>query len=337
MPRIEAEESAPPPNPDGGGDVPWFAKALRYALIAAFLAILAAYVANVVRVLDQIGSPADAAPAAPRPAAYLDKTGNRITELEYRTELGYEAAKAKGIAHHQGCKDMPTIGETDGCRRYVTEQKHIPPYIPQRDFASGKSSAQCREEVDGHFRPLIADMRERGDGHAADVWTRKRWMPELEQCANYDNLRIGKVIHDPASRLSALIGKAERGEAITGDDRRAVTHDLAGVLAFPDCPEKSAYIERSERFFRIADGKEIAVAPAPLQLPCEEFQARLDELDDLQRRDAEEQATLKRSSGEIVDGRRWGELNAARIARLNLRHRYTEGAKAAGCGLATAR
>lgn len=316
---------------------PALAKVLRYALIAFFLAVVASVVVSVVRVSGELVSPADVAPALPRVQEYLDKAGNRITESEYRVEVGYEAAKTKGITRHKDCEDMPSLDEVNGCHRFVTERKRIGPYIPQRDFTSGKTSAQCREEVNAYFGPLIEDMRERGDDGAASVWTTKRWMPELEQCPNYDNLRILKVVHEPASRLSALMAKAERGETITDQDRLVVTRDLAGVLEYPDHPERSAYIERSARFFRIADGLEKPAVPQPLASSCEEFQAKLDDLDEAENRAVAEARALKSSRGLIVDGKRWDALNKSRLENLTARHRYAEGAKAAGCVMAVAR
>lgn len=323
-----------PPEQTENSRAPALAKILRYALIAFFLAIIVSVVAGIVRVSGDLASPADVAPALPRVQEYLDKAGNRIAESEYRIEIGYETARTKGITHHRACKEMPSFHEANGCHRFVTEQKHIGPYIPQRDFASGKTSAKCREEVNAHFAPLIEDMWERGEERAASVWAQKRWMPELDQCANFDNLRILKVIHEPASRLSTLMAKAETGEPITDEDRRVVKRDLAGVLEFPDHPDRSAYIERSERFFRIVDGLEKPVVPPPLILSCGEFQAKLDELDEAERRAVNASSALKSSPGVVVDAKRWDALNKVRIENLTTRHRYVEGAKAAGCAVA---
>jgi len=273
---------------------------------------------------------------APEPI-YHDKSGKRINEPDYRIMVGHDRAQASGIASHAECKNMAKIFEAEGCHRFVTAQKAIPPHIRQENFGSGKTTTQCRDEVNAYWEPLIQDMREEGKDHAAGSWTRRNWMPELAECQNYDNIRIGDVIHKPASRLQDLVKKAEDGGRITEPERAMVLKDLTGVSAFPDNPYKQAYLAQSDYFFQLADGTIKPPEKTPLQLSCPEFQARLDELRQAEQETNAAQARLKRSDGVVTDGAQWKALNQVRLDRLWDWKLYTDGAKAAGCAMADSR
>jgi hypothetical protein len=187
---------------------------------------------------------------------YHDSSGKRINEADFQILSGYETAKESNIASHAACKSMEKIFHQTGCHKYVTEQKHIPPHIKQKHVDPEKSTAQCRAEVNAYYEALIQDMREQGDNHAADSWSRRNWTPELKECQNNDNVRISSIIYEPAGRLDEMLKKLEQGGVASEQDRAMVLKDLTAASQFPDGPAKLAYIEKSNYFFRLADSKQ---------------------------------------------------------------------------------
>jgi hypothetical protein len=298
---------------------------------------------------------------------YRDRNGNRINGSTYAVLKGYENARERSIVAHADCKaSFPSL-ERFGCDQYVTEQKHFPVYIQQRDWGSGKTSAQCEIEVNAYWEPRIQDMREMGQYHAAASWTRRYWMRDLEQCRGYDNVRIGEAVHKPASRLWDILKKVEEGGAITDADRETVRKDLARVMNFPDGGDgrfkkyKQDYLAKSEYFFQLADGKIKPPENIPLKLSCPELQARFDSLAKSEQEDiaALKQLQLKQADDLVDpaqtearhriyrDRRRAGldpyytddivarknALNQSRIDRLWDLDRYTKAALATGCNI----
>lgn len=194
---------------------------------------------------------------------YHDESGKRINEPDFQIMTGYEVAKEKNIVSHAACESMEKIFNQRGCHKYVTEQKHIPPHIQQKHVDPDKTTAQCMAEVNAYYVPLIQDMREQGDNHAAGSWSRRRWTPELQECQNNDNVRISSVVYEPTSRLDDMLKKLEQGGIVSEQDKATVLKDLTGVSQFPDYPEKLAYIEKSNRFFQLANDKMKPQSKAP--------------------------------------------------------------------------
>lgn len=115
---------------------------------------------------------------------YRDEYGNRMREVDYMEKAGYEQAKAGSLARHVNCLALDRKLQ-GGCHRYVT-QHNIPPHVPQGNFASGKTTAECLREVDAYWQAVIEDMREQGADQAADWWATHEWSPERQQCNFYD-------------------------------------------------------------------------------------------------------------------------------------------------------
>jgi hypothetical protein len=96
---------------------------------------------------------------------------------------------------------------------------------------------------------MTQDQRELGDEHAAATWTRKDWAPERQECQNYDNVRISKVVYEPTARLNALLEQLAQGGKVTEQDQATVRQDMALVSTFPDHAAKRAYFEKVDQFF----------------------------------------------------------------------------------------
>lgn len=184
---------------------------------------------------------------------YHDQNGKRINEAEHGMLLGHEQAQAQGITSHAACKTAFKGYLEMGCHRYVTEQKHIPPYVRQGNWIGGKTTAQCEAEVNAYWRAATQDQREQGHDQAAESWTRRRWWPDLKECQNYDNVRIGKVVYEPTERLDKLLGHMAQGARATEEDKAMVRKDMQLVSSFPDHEAKRTYLEKADRFFGLVD------------------------------------------------------------------------------------
>jgi hypothetical protein len=184
---------------------------------------------------------------------YRDAKGQRINQADHDIQLGYEQARQRQTPSHAACKqDFKGFMEM-GCHRLVTEQKHIPPYVPQGNWGGGKTTEACRAEVDAYWRAATQDQREQGHDQAADVWTRRNWSPDLRECDNYDNVRISKVVYEPTARLDQLLQRMATGTHATEEDRAQVRRDLALVGTFSEHPARKAYFDKADRFFLLAD------------------------------------------------------------------------------------
>lgn len=265
---------------------------------------------------------------------YYDKEGKRINSAEHSMLVGYETAEQKSITEHAACKLLygkPEDGlKQMGCSRYVSSQKTQPPHVRQGNWDSGKTTAECEAEVNAYWSVSIQDLREKGDDHAANSWTRKNWVPELAECKNYDHVRIGKVVFEPLGRLQEILRKLDQGGQWTDLDREIVEKDIEQVKAFPEHKYRSQYLDMAARFFRIVDGREAPNIPPPLRLSCDEFRKKLEEFGKADQQDGAAQSALKKD-GVIVDSQQYAKLNQGRLDRLWDIKRYQDGAQAAGC------
>lgn len=252
-----------------------------------------------------------------------------VSEFDQDNEQGYAQARRDHIASHADCRKLVNSFMISGCQRYVTEQKHIPPAPPQAAYNSGKSTATCVAEVNAHWEPLIQDLRERGDEYAADTASRTDWDPELQNCQNYDHVRIGKVIHEPAARLREMMKKLEDGGKATDEDVATVRRDLPGVESFPDNQYRAAYLQEARYFLDIAEGKAKPPEKIKIKLSCNKLQEKIRQLLQSEEDMIREQRQLNRSSP--AENQRWEALNKARIHWLGDWKRYTDTANASGC------
>ncbi len=270
----------------------------------------------------------------PNPRIYTAKSGKKINMADVEIQEGYALAKEKGLTTHAECRLLDKVWHKAGCDRYVTEQV-MPPHIRQEHFDSGKTTEQCRAEVNAYYEVYVRDLAETGHDRAPNAVTKRHWLPELKECQNYDNLRIDKVIYQPTYRLDAILNRVEQGAPISEEDRSVVLKDSDLVATFPEHKYKRAYLAKREYFFQIAGGliKPRAPAAPPPLLSCAEYQARLDELVKIERQTIEAQAALDRKVGE--DNRQWATLNQRRIDWLWDWKSNTDGAKVAGCNIMT--
>lgn len=227
----------------------WFWRILRALVlgVAGFIAL--SLTPRLMMALEGIAPPqAQAEPEKER--MILDEDGQRIHQPAQDEQRIWALAKERGYTSHAQCKQAfdRQFGQ-QGCDRYVTEQKHIPPHVRQGNWVGGKTTAQCRAEVDAYWRAVTQDQREMGNFHVAESWTRRTWEPEAKECQNYDNVRISWVVYEPLARLDALLAKQAQGQDITEEDKAVVRRDMALVSTYRQHKAKDAYFAKADRFF----------------------------------------------------------------------------------------
>lgn len=165
------------------------ARVLRIILLVLFAALGWQILVNYA-VVQSVVARAQA-PEPPPDPIYLDKQGRRINEADFHVQQGYERAEKDGITSHAECRQREQHLARLGCQRYVTEHKTFPPYVHQGNWDSGKTTAQCRDEVNAYWEAYVQEDRERGLMGSSDPFShvQENWRLELRQCENYDNFR----------------------------------------------------------------------------------------------------------------------------------------------------
>jgi hypothetical protein len=201
----------------------------------------------------------------PADPTYRNASGEIIQQPEHDTQLGHDQAQALGIRQHADCETQFKGWLKRGCHQWVTKAKQIPPHVPQGNWVGGKTTAQCLSEVDAFWRAVTQDEREQGNTHAAEVWTRRSWMPERQECQNYDNVRITEVIYEPTDRLEAWRQKVGHGSSLTAQEQAMLKRDMALVSTYPDHPAKRAYQVKVDELLQqqAAQGTDSKSKPGP--------------------------------------------------------------------------
>jgi hypothetical protein len=179
---------------------------------------------------------------------YVDKEGKQITAAEHALEMGYDGAKSRNLLTHKACAQVFRNIQLLGCQKYVTEHKTFPPHVVQGNWDSGKSTAQCRTEVENYWNARARDENERGG-----ILSPRQWSAELKDCQNYDNVRISKSVVEPTYRIDAILKRLDAGGHVTDKERETVRKDTELVLGYPENEQRKAYLYKVERFNLFAD------------------------------------------------------------------------------------
>jgi hypothetical protein len=174
---------------------------------------------------------------------------------------GYEWAAERDVKSHAVCRERWVDANHDsmirsGCSEYVTEQnvfKVSKPFPPRRWDAT---TAECIAEVHAYWDPLVQDMLEKGETHAAGSLMRKNVSSALRECQNLDNMRIARVIYEPQSRIDKILKRVRNGGAITEEDKQTVKTDYPGAFSFPENSYRTQYLNSAEEFFQFAGGRD---------------------------------------------------------------------------------
>jgi hypothetical protein len=179
---------------------------------------------------------------------YRDKKGEVISATDHFLEVGYEGARSRKLTTHAACAKQFKNVQLVGCQKYVSEHKVMPPHVQQGNWDSGKSSAQCRAEVEAYWNAMARDEKEKGG-----TLPPKQWAGELQACQNYDNVRVSKSVVEPGYRLDAILKRLDAGGHVTEKDREQVRKDTEMVMGYPENEQRKAYLYKVERFNLFAD------------------------------------------------------------------------------------
>lgn len=143
------------------------------------------------------------------------------------------------------CSRQFALGSTQrmACFTWLQERRQYPPLPARGDWDSGKTGAQCRDEVRQHFALQISDAVDMQDMHQAHLLV-EREDDARRQCRNYDMARLPRVIREPAARLEGLIERLQRGEQPSSAEQDAVAQEERLAQDFPAWPEREAYLQR---------------------------------------------------------------------------------------------
>ena len=212
-----------------------------------------------------------------RDEVFYDDNGKRIHRSVYEIQQGYKEAKAQNIASFVACKESFEGLKISGCKDYVDSLASIPSEPPARDFDSGKSTAQCEDEIDAKWDPLIKIVSARGDKEYAESIDRKKWT-QRNECINYDRIRIGQVIHQPRVKVDDLIDRIHKGFAVSEAEIAEVRREVEVAKKFPDDTARTGYLSQSQILFDLVEGRR-EKPPLNLNLPCSELKTRKKSLD----------------------------------------------------------
>ena len=225
-------------------------------------------------------------------------------EADEANRRGYAWAKKEGVVSHSRCKAEAIRGESGGCDKYVTEQKHIPPTPTEADLRKSASAAECEVLVRAYYGPLFQDMQERGDSHAVSVWMRRRMWPDLKSCRQVDIRRSLSVIYEPTERLKAMIERVQSGQTLSDSDVERVRLDYAGVQGYMADAKRNNYLELAEQLFKISGGRERFVPDGPVmdekdRERCVDLRTKIDSLK-IAYREANEEVARSAVTGSVA-------------------------------------
>lgn len=226
-----------------------------------------------------------------------------VNEADQALQEGRQWAKTNGITQHRECKAALGPGlRAAGCHHHVTALKAIPPL--EKDGLTQPRTRDCVAAVRAHYDPVLQDMAEQGDHHAAGVWQRRTVNPLVEQCNNIDNVRFVHAVHEPTGRLNAILDRLRAGQPLSEADLAALRREFPEVELFRAHPERTRYLAAAEELFGLLGGREQVF---PLALPGA---ARVEQCNAL----AQQVAALKKAFHENLEPVAAGAQAANRAA-----------------------
>lgn len=158
---------------------------------------------------------------------------------------GQAFAQQQSQGSFAACSRQFPLGspQRSACFSWLEERRQYPVLPTRGDWDSGKTGAQCREEVRLHYQPQIADALDREDMHQLQMLI-GREDDARSECRNYDAARFPRVIGEPAARVEGMIERLQRGEALSSAEQEAVAREESQARDFPAWPEREAYLER---------------------------------------------------------------------------------------------
>jgi hypothetical protein len=143
---------------------------------------------------------------------------------DWAVARGYDWARDNGIRHHADCRQQWTNENHEslerlGCGKYVTEVNVVnvvKPIPVHKGWDDGTTTAECVADVHAYWDPVVADLSEQGEDHAAASRMSRDVLPALKECNNFDNFRMGRGARsdeESASFECEIDGRIVRQEA----------------------------------------------------------------------------------------------------------------------------
>jgi hypothetical protein len=199
----------------------------------------------------------------------------------------------------------------------------------------GMTTAECVEEVNSNFGALKAIDLEHENLHSIDVTYRKHWVPELDDCQNYDKFVQNNFMPKAYARIESAIDKLKAGQKVPDDEKASVLKDFTEMSKIGEQPYTVAYMKRFDEYSKRLNGEYNEPVIVYPQISCGEYQAKIDEMTRLDRERSDAIFALKRPDGVVADSVKHSRLNQQRIDMLWDWKLYTDGAMKAGCEIVT--
>lgn len=232
------------------------------------------------------------------------------------------------------CKGPPYF--VLGCRRYFYEHLAAPKPAGQHKY-EGMTTAECRVEVNANYEASEQLDLENGNLRSVNVTRHRSWLPELEDCENYDRhaqqAMKAAPQESPYERLTRLVAKLKAQETLTPEEQAAVEADVVEVSGGSESGYRRAYLLLHDEYTQRLRGEYKEDSGPDAHLSCEAFQEKISEMQRLENGRLAELQALKRADGLITNGARHDELQRQRLDALWDWKRYTDGARAANCAV----
>ncbi len=247
-------------------------------------------------------------------------------------EQGYEWARQNLPVKATLCQGTPYF--VLGCRTYFVEhlRKPKPAHLGKYE---GMTTAECIEEVNGNFEARKALNLEEENFVAIEVHYRKHWEPELRDCENYDKHIELTFMPQAYGRLEKAIDRIKKGNIPTDDEQASLFKDFTEMSKIREQPYTVAYMKLFDQYSKLPNGDPREHAIAYLQISCGEYQAKLNEMSQQVKERTNALLALQRSDGMIIESAEQQRLDRQRTEIMSDWTLYTDGAKKAGCNIAT--
>lgn len=219
-----------------------------------------------------------------------------------------------------------------GCRTYFAERLKKPALEGVAKY-EGMTTAECREAVNARFEAAKAIDLEHENFRSIDSTAQRHWIPELADCENYDKLATSKVVPSAYARLAGALDKLREGQQLGDDEKSGMLKDFTMVSTVPRDLRTEAYMQLFDEYVRYLNGEVQRPDIVYPKLTCPEFQARIEQLRQLDKDRSDAMAALRRPGGVITDGAAHATLNQQRIDMLWEWKLHTQGAAKAGCAI----
>lgn len=255
---------------------------------------------------------------------------------DQQLQSGYEWARENRPLKASACQGRPYF--VLGCRRYFHENLAVPKPAGQGKY-EGMTTEECKTEVNANYEAAEQLDIENGNSRGAAVRRYRSWVPELQDCENYDRhaqQAAGAASQEsPYERLTRLVTGLKAQEMPTPEDQAAVEADVIEVSGGSESGYRRAYFLLHDEYMQRLAGEYKEGGGPDSHLSCAAFQEKINEMQRLENDRVSELATLTREDGRITNGTRHAELHRQRLDMLWDWKRYTDGAKAANCDTRT--